>query len=305
MIQTVKKGSKSSPTGGKKWLGILNPWLWIAPAVLCIVVFLFYPMLNTIWLSFFSNDSSRFVGLTNYAYIFTNGGMLEVLRNNLLWLVLATILTVFLGLVVAVLADRVRIESIIKAMIFVPMAISFVGASVIWRFVYDYKTSDRGQIGLLNGIMTLFHLQPQAWLIDPRFNNIALIIVYVWMWTGFCMVILSAALKGIPTELIEAAKMDGANDISIFFRITVPMISPTIAVVTTTMIINILKIFDVIYVMTGGDYQTNVVAVEYYQQLFNFNNFGIGSALATLLLLTILPIMYINIRQIRAQEVQR
>jgi alpha-glucoside transport system permease protein len=305
MIQTVKKGSKSSPTGGTKWLGILNPWLWIAPAVLCIVVFLFYPMLNTIWLSFFSNDSSRFVGLTNYAYIFTNGGMLEVLRNNLLWLVLATILTVFLGLVVAVLADRVRIESIIKAMIFVPMAISFVGASVIWRFIYDYKTSDQAQIGLLNGIMTLFHLQPQAWLIDPRFNNIALIIVYVWMWTGFCMVILSASLKGIPTELIEAAKMDGANDISIFFRITVPMISPTIAVVTTTMIINILKIFDVIYVMTGGDYQTNVVAVEYYQQLFNFNNFGIGSALAALLLLTILPIMYINIRQIRAQEVQR
>jgi alpha-glucoside transport system permease protein len=305
MIQTVKKGSNLPSTGSAKWLGILNPWLWITPAVLCIVVFLFYPMLNTIWLSFFNDDSSHFVGLTNYAYIFTNGGMLEVLRNNLLWLVLATILTVFLGLVTAVLADRVRIESIIKAMIFVPMAISFVGASVIWRFVYDYKTSDQAQIGLLNAIITSLHLQPQAWLIDPRFNNIALIIVYVWMWTGFCMVILSAALKGIPTELIEAAKMDGANDISIFFRITVPMISPTIAVVATTMIINILKIFDVIYVMTGGDYQTNVVAVEYYQQLFNFNNFGIGSALAVLLLLTILPIMYINIRQIRAQEVQR
>jgi len=305
MIQTVKKGSKLPSTGSAKWLGILNPWLWIAPAVLCIVVFLFYPMLNTIWLSFFKDDSSRFVGLTNYAYIFTNGGMLEVLRNNLLWLVLGTILTVFLGLETAVLTDRVRIESIIKAMIFIPMAISFVGASVIWRFVYDYKTSDQAQIGLLNAIITSLHFQPQAWLIDPRFNNIALIIVYVWMWTGFCMVILSAALKGIPTELIEAAKMDGANDISIFFRITVPMISPTIAVVATTMIINILKIFDVIYVMTGGDYQTNVVAVEYYQQLFNFNNFGIGSALAVLLLLTILPIMYFNIRQIRAQEVQR
>jgi alpha-glucoside transport system permease protein len=305
MIQTVKKGSKLSSTGGAKWLAILNPWLWIAPAVLCIIVFLFYPMLNTIWLSFFSNDSSHFVGLTNYAYIFTNAGMLEVLKNNLLWLVLGTILTVFLGLVTAVLADRVRIESIIKAMIFIPMAISFVGASVIWRFVYDYKTSDQTQVGLLNAIMTSFHLQPQAWLIDTRFNNIALIIVYVWMWTGFCMVILSAALKSIPAELIEAAKMDGANDINIFFRITVPMISPTIAVVATTMIINILKIFDVIYVMTGGDYQTNVVAVEYYQQLFNFNNFGIGSALAVLLLLTILPVMYINIRHIRTQEARR
>lgn len=262
-------------------------------------------MLNTIWLSFFSNDSSRFVGLANYAYIFTNPGMLEVLRNNLLWLVLGTLLTVFLGLVTAVLADRVRIESTIKAMIFIPMAISFVGASVIWRFVYDYKTSDQAQVGLLNAILTSFHLQPQAWLIDTHFNNIALVIVYVWMWTGFCMVILSAALKSIPAELIEAAKIDGANDISIFFRITVPMISPTIAVVATTVIINILKIFDVIYVMTGGDYQTNVVAVEYYQQLFNFNNFGIGSALAVLLLLTILPVMYFNIRHIRSQEVQR
>jgi alpha-glucoside transport system permease protein len=305
MVQKVKKGSNLSPTRGIKWLGILKPWLWIAPAMVCMLVFLFYPMLNTIWLSFFNNDSSRFVGLTNYAYIFTNVGMLEVLRNNLLWLVLGTILTVFMGLVTAVLADRVRIESIIKAMIFIPMAISFVGASVIWRFVYDYRTSNQAQVGLLNAMMTSLHFQPQAWLVDTRFNNIALIIVYVWMWTGFCMVILSAALKGIPTELIEAAKMDGANDLTIFLRITVPMISPTIAVVTTTMIINILKIFDVIYVMTGGDYQTNVVAVEYYQQLFNFNNFGIGSALAVLLLLTILPIMYINIRQIRSQEVQR
>lgn len=301
----VKKGSKLSSTRGAKWLSILKSWLWIAPAVLCIVVFLFYPMLNTIWLSFFSNDSSRFVGLANYVYIFTDAGMLEVLRNNLLWLVLGTLLTVFLGLVTAVLADRVRIESAFKAMIFIPMAISFVGASVIWRFVYDYKTSDQAQVGLFNAILTSFHLQPQAWLIDARFNNIALVIVYVWMWTGFCMVILSAALKSIPAELIEAAKMDGANDINIFFRITVPMISPTIAVVATTMIINILKIFDVIYVMTGGDYQTNVVAVEYYQQLFNFNNFGIGSALAVLLLLTILPVMCVNVRQMRSLEVQQ
>ncbi len=305
MIQKIKKRSELSSTRSAKWLGILSPWLWIAPAVLCVVVFLLYPMLNTIWLSFFSSDSSRFVGTANYAYIFTNPGMLEVLRNNLLWLVLGTLLTVFLGLVTAVLADRVRIESIIKAMIFIPMAISFVGASVIWRFVYDYKTSDQAQVGLLNAILTSFHFQPQAWLIDTRFNNIALIIVYIWMWTGFCMVILSAALKSIPAELIEAAKMDGANDINIFFRITVPMISPTIAVVATTMIINILKIFDIIYVMTGGDYQTNVVAVEYYQQLFNFNNFGIGSALAVLLLLTILPVMYFNIRHIRSQEVRR
>nr|BBH95654.1 alpha-glucoside ABC transporter permease [Thermogemmatispora argillosa] len=283
----------------------LTPWLWIALAVLFVAIFLVYPLFFTIWLSFLDATSTHFVGLRNYLLIFTNPSLLEVLRNNLLWLVLATVATVVLGLLIAVLVDRVRFESLAKAAIFVPMALSFVAAGVIWRFVYEYAPPGQTQIGLLNALLTALGGQPQAWLSDSRFNNFALIAVYVWMWTGFCMVILSAAIKGIPSEILEAARCDGAGEITIFFRIIVPMISPTIAVVTTTMVINILKIFDVVYVMTGGNYGTNVVAVDYYQQLFNFDNFGVASALAVLLLLAVIPIMYFNIRRFRVQEAQR
>ncbi|HET9980950.1 MAG TPA: sugar ABC transporter permease, partial [Ktedonobacterales bacterium] len=214
-----------------------------------------------------------------------------------------TVLTVGLGLIIAVLVDRVRIESVAKAAIFIPMAISFVGAGVIWKFIYDYAASGQ-QIGLLNAIITRFGGQPQAWLIGGG-NNIALIIVYVWMWTGFCMVILSAALKGVPSDILEAARVDGASEISIFFRIIVPMISPTIAVVATTMVINLLKIFDIVYVMTGGNFGTDVIAVEFYNQMFQFNDNGLASALAVILLVAIVPIMIFNIRRFRIQEEQR
>jgi alpha-glucoside transport system permease protein len=294
------------PAGRQRpnWSSMLTPWIWIAPAMVMVAIFLFYPMLNTIWLSFFNADSSRFVGLDNYQHIFTNPNMLAILKNNLLWLVLGTTATITLGLVIAALVDRVRFESQIKAAIFVPMAISLVGAGVIWRFIYQYSAPNQPQIGLLNAIVTELGGQPQAWLITPSWNNIALIVAYVWMWTGFCMVILSAALKSIPSDILEAARTDGANSLTIFLRITVPMISPTLAVVATTMIINILKIFDIIYVMTGGNYHTSVVAVEFYQQVFNFNRFGIGSALTVLLLLAVIPVIIINIRRFRIQTGQ-
>jgi alpha-glucoside transport system permease protein len=284
---------------------LLVPWLWIGPAVIFVLVFLVYPVLNTLWLSLQNADSSQFVGLRNFARIFTDKAMLGVLGNNLLWIILGTAATVALGLLIAVLVDRVPFEGAAKAAIFIPMAISFVGAGVIWKFVYNYDAPGQPQIGLLNAILTRLGGQPQAWLINPGINNLALIAVYVWMWTGFCMVILSAALKGVPAEILEAARVDGANEVAIFFRIIVPMISPTIAVVATTMVINLLKIFDIIYVMTGGNFGTNVVAVEYYNQLFNFNNFGISSALAVILLIAIVPIMIFNIRRFRQQEAER
>lgn len=284
---------------------LIVPWLWIGPAVIFVLVFLVYPVLNTLWLSLQNADSSQFVGLRNFARIFTDSAMLGVLGNNLLWIVLGTAATVALGLLIAVLVDRVRFEGAAKAAIFIPMAISFVGAGVIWKFVYNYDAPGQPQIGLLNAILTRLGGQPQAWLINPGINNFALIAVYVWMWTGFCMVILSAALKGVPAEILEAARVDGANEVAIFFRIIVPMISPTIAVVATTMIINLLKIFDIIYVMTGGNFGTNVVAVEYYNQLFTFNNFGVSSALAVILLIAIVPIMIFNIRRFRQQEAER
>jgi len=260
-------------------------------------------VISTLWTSLFNFDSTEFVGLANFQKIFTSPGTLIVLRNNLIWLVLGTMATVALGLIIAVLVDRVRIESAAKAAIFIPMAISFVGAGVIWKFVYDYNAGGN-QIGLLNAFITRLGFQPQAWLVGPG-NNIALIVVYVWMWTGFCMVILSAALKGVPTDILEAARVDGAGELSIFFRIIVPMISPTIAVVATTMIINLLKIFDIVYVMTGGNFNTSVVAVEFYNQLLIFNDNGISSALAVVLLVAIVPIMIYNIRRFRIQEAQR
>ena len=307
MKQTVATGASSTaldvPATRRK--NKLSAWLWIAPAVIFVGVFLFYPVLYTIWLSFMNADSSQFVGFKNYQSIFTTSSILEVLKNNLLWLVVGTIATVALGLIIAALVDRVRFESVAKALIFIPMAISFVGAGIIWRFIYQYEAPGQTQIGLLNAIVTAFGQGPQAWLINTSINNLLLIVVYVWMWTGFCMVIISAALKGIPTDILEAARTDGANNFTIFFRITIPMITPTLAVVATTMVINILKIFDVIYVMTGGNYHTNVIAVDYYQQLFDFNNFGLASALTVVLLIAVIPIMYVNLRRFRAQEAQR
>ena len=288
-----------------RWRGAWVPWLWIGPAVAFVVIFLVYPVVSTLWLSLYNFDSTAFVFLDNYRHIFTDRNMLVVLRNNIIWLILGTAFTVFLGLVIAMLADRVRIESLVKSAIFIPMAISFVGAGVIWNFMYQFTPAGTTQTGLLNALVTRIGLAPQAWLIDERINNLALIAVYVWMWTGFCMVILSAALKGVPTDVIEAARMDGASELNIFFRVIVPMISPTIAVVATTMVINVLKIFDIVYVMTGGNFNTSVVAYEYYRQAFNFNDFGISSALAVVLLLAVIPIIYFNIRRFRAQEAER
>lgn len=282
----------------------LAPWLWVAPAVFFAALFLIYPVINTLWLSLQNDSSTAFVGLKNYARIFTDRTMLEVLRNNILWLVLGTAITVFLGLVIAVLVDRVKIEGAAKAAIFIPMAISFVGAGVIWRFVYLYAPQGQSQTGLLNAFITRLGFSPQAWLINGSTNNLALIAVYVWMWTGFCMVILSAALKSVPSEILEAARVDGASELTIFWRIIVPMISPTIVVVATTMVINLLKIFDIVYVMTGGNFGTNVIAMAYYQQDFNNFNTGLASALAVVLLIAVIPIMYFNIRRFR-QEIGR
>lgn len=287
------------------WIKLLLPWIWIAPALFLVGVFLLYPVLNTLWLSFLDANSIHFVGLQNFQQILTDNNMLLVLRNNLMWLVFGTAGTVALGLLIATLVDRVRIESVAKSAIFIPMAISFVGAGVIWKFIYQYNPPGTTQVGLLNAVTTHFGSQPQSWLTNTAFNNVALIVVYVWMWTGFCMVILSAALKGVPAEILEAARIDGANEISIFFRILVPMIRPTIAVVATTMIINLLKIFDIVYVMTGGNYNTDVVAFEYYNQNFLFQDSGRASALAIVLLIAIVPIMLFNIRQFRIQEAQR
>ena len=285
----------------------LRPWLWLAPALAFLIVFLVYPTIGTIVRSFQNKAGTGFIGLDNYIWFFTNDSSLTAFRNSLIWLVALTAITVGVGLLIAVIVDRVRYETVAKSVIFVPLAISMVAASVIWTFMYDYRTPPEPQVGTLNAVLTAVGLQPVAWLqiSDYAFNTILLVIVMAWMWTGFAMVILSAALKGINPELLEAARVDGATEAQVFRRITLPLLAPTIAVVTTTMIITALKAFDVVYVMTSGNFDTQVVAFQMIKELYDFASPGRASAIAVILLLAIIPVMAINIRRFRAQEAIR
>ncbi|MCR4405100.1 MAG: sugar ABC transporter permease [Candidatus Acetothermia bacterium] len=281
-------------------------WLYLAPALLALGVFLVYPTIHTIIISFFGPRSNEFVGLANYQRAFTAKPMLIAFRNNAIWLVVFTAVTVSVGLLLAVLLDRVRYEAIAKSIIFLPMAISFVGAGVIWKFVYTYRPAGTPQIGFLNGLVNALGFQPVGWLIErPWINNLALITVGIWVWTGFCMVILSAAYKGIPKEMLEAARIDGANEWQVFRYVTIPFLKSTIAVVTTTMIVFVLKVFDIVYVMTNGAYDTEVVANRMIKEMFLFRNYGLASAIAVILFLAIIPAVVVNIRRFRAQEAVR
>lgn len=282
----------------------LRPWLWLLPALVLLVFFLIYPTINTIILSFRDARGINWVGWANYQYTLTNPAMLTAFRNNLIWLLLYPTLTLALALAIAVLADRVRYESFVKAVVFIPMAISYVAAGVIWKLIYDYQPPIRGQTGLLNalGDALIPGFAPVPWLNTSPGNNFALIFIGIWMYTGFATVILSAGLKSIPVDLLEAARIDGATEVNIFRHITLPLLASTIAVVATTMIISVLKIFDVIYVMTSGNFRTEVIAVRMFKELFTFRNIGRASSISTLLLLLTLPVMLYNIRRFRAQE---
>ena len=279
----------------------IRPWLWLAPALAFVGIFLIYPTIRTVIISFMDSRSENFIGLENYAEFFGNDRNWTVLINNLLWIVFFTLLTVVFGLLIAVLTDRVRYESVAKALIFLPMAISFVAAGIIWRFMYDFSPTT----GTLNAAVGVLGIEPQTWLFDWPRNNFMIIIAAAWIWTGFCMVILSAGLKGISTELLEAGRMDGANEFQIFFRIIMPLMAPTIAVVTTTMIIFALKVFDLVYVMTGGRFDTDVLANRMYSEAFISRDFGMSATVAVILLTLIVPIMAFNIRRFRQQEAMR
>jgi len=280
--------------------GRIRPWLWVLPAFLFLTIFLIYPTIRTFINSLFDR-SGEFVGIGNYADLFARGEFYQVLLNNALWLVLFTGVVVVLGLVIAVLADRVRYETLAKAVIFIPMAISFVAAGVIWNFMYHINPN----IGTVNAAVTAIGLEPQAWIQEWPRNTIMLIIVGIWMWVGFAMVILSAGLKGISTELLEAARIDGATELQVFFRIILPLLAPTIAVVATTVVITALKTFDIIYVMTGGLFDTSVIGFEFYREQFTNRDPGAAAAVAIILLIAIVPIMLVNIRRFQVQEANR
>ena len=283
-----------------------TPWIYVIPALFVLAFFLIYPSFNTVYISFFGPQSEKFVGFANYIYCFTNEVMLTAFRNNLLWVALFVPFTVFIGLIMAVMLDRVHYESIVKSIIFMPMAISFVGAGVIWKFVYSYRPIGSEQIGILNAFLSFLGAEPIPWLIErPWLNNICLIIVGIWIWTGFCLVVLSASYKGIPKELIEAARVDGANEFRIFWKIILPLMMPTVAVVSTTMFINVLKVFDIVYVMTNGGFSTEVIANRMYKEMFIFRNYGRASAIAILLLVFIIPMIIVNVQRFREQEAIR
>ncbi len=285
----------------------LRPWLWLAPALAFLAVFLVYPTIGTLVRSFQNSAGTKFVGLDNFAWFFASDASLIALKNSLIWLVVLTVITVGLGLLIAILVDRVRYETVAKSVIFIPLAISMVAASVIWTFMYDWQTPPNAQVGTLNAALGSVGIAPVAWLqiSDFSFNSILLVVVMAWMWTGFCMVILSAALKGINPELLEAARVDGATERQVLRRIVLPLMAPTVAVVVTTMIITALKAFDIVYVMTSGHFDTQVVAFQLIQELYNFQSPGRASAIGIVLLLAIIPVMAINIRRFRAQEAIR
>jgi len=281
----------------------LRPFIFVGPAIFTLGWFLFLPTLRTLYLSFLNNDSTRFIGLDNYIFAFTDRAMLESFRNNLLWVIFGTAGCVIFGLIIAVLADRSKFETLAKALIFMPMAISFVGAGIIWRFIYYYAPPGAPQIGLLNAIVVGLGGEPQAWtsLIQP-WNNLFLILIMIWLQTGFAMVVFSSAIKSISSEILEAARVDGATEPEVFFKIMIPAIQGTIITVTTTIIIFSLKIFDIVIVMTGGQYGTHVIATQFYRQLFTNRDFGRGAAIAVVLLIAVSPVIVYNLRQLNKQE---
>ena len=292
-----------------EWTGRLQPFVFVGPAMAILTWFLALPTLRTLYISLYDRlgpELGKFVGIQNYIDVFTNRLMLEAFRNNIFfWMLIATPVTVAMGLLVAVLADRSKFERLAKSLIFMPMAISFVGAGVIWNFIYEVKPPDVPQIGLLNAIITALGGTPHAW---PAFtqiaplNNIFLVVIVVWLQAGYAMVLFSAALKGIPEEIIEAARVDGATEIEIFFKIMIPYIQTTIITVSTTVIIFTLKIFDVVWVMTGGQFGTEVIATQFYRQSFTANNKGFGAAIAIVLLVAVIPVMVYNLRRFGEQE---
>lgn len=280
--------------------------VFLGPAMLLLLIGLIYPALRTIWLSLMDKGSRNFVGLDNYIWAFTIPEIQIVLRNTLIWTIVVPVASTLLGLAIAYMTDRMKNAAVVKSLIFMPMAISFVGASIIWSFIYNFEPNpNRAEIGLLNAILRGIGVEPRNWLLEAPANTFFLIAVLVWIQTGFAMVILSAAMKNVPDEIVEASMLDGAGNWRRFIRVTLPMIRGTVVVVLTTITIGTLKVFDIVRTMTGGNFQTNVIANEMYSQSFRQLNYGQGSALAVILFVAVIPIIWYNVRQLRLERTER
>ena len=292
-----------------KWEQRVKPYVFIAPAFLSISLFLLYPAVQTIVYSFANSASTAWVGLDNYTNLLTANGFQQTLINTVLWIVIAPAVTIIFGLAVAVLADRLspRGEKLSKTIIFLPMAISAVGAATVWRFVYEYAPPGQPQVGLQNAIISAFGADPIPWLEQRtlRLNTLLLIVMFLWAQIGFSMVLLSAAIKAVPTETIEAGRIDGATERQIFRRVVLPQIRNTIITVFVTVTIGVMKLFDIVYVMTNGNYNTNVIAVEFFNQLLTNFNTGAAAAVVVMLMLAVVPIMIYQVRHFKAEEAAR
>lgn len=289
-----------------RWEDRVKPFLYILPAYAAITIYLLYPAVSTAINSFKDSASVEWVGFDNYTKLLQTTAFQQTLFNTLLWIIIVPAVTVVVGLAVAVLADRLgpRAEKYSKTIIFLPMAISMVGAATVWRFVYASNPEGETQIGLLNGVWTAFGGAPVAWLQQSQFhlNSLLLMVILLWAQVGFSMVLLSAAVKGVPTETLEAARIDGANERQTFFKVVVPQIKGTIITVFITVTIGVMKIFDIVYVTTNGNFNTNVVGNEFYNQLTtNFNN-GAAASIVVMLMLAVIPVMVYQVRHFRAEE---
>jgi len=297
----------SGPNAGRNInrANLVRPWLFLFPAIAALGLYLAYPVFETLRLSLterLPNDRSQFVGLANYQQMMAEPKFWEALKNNMLWLLVVPAASTAFGLLAAQLSDRVRWGNIAKSIIFMPMAISFVGAAVIWKLVYDIRPVEQDQIGVLNALYLYFGgIEPNTWLTIPFWNSFFLMAVLIWIQTGFAMVILSAALRGIPEETIEAAIVDGANPFQIFFKIKVPQIIGTVVVVWTTITIVVLKVFDIVYAMTNGQWETQVLANYMYDKMFRANDWGVGSAGAMIIMLLVTPILVWNVYNARKE----
>ena len=306
LYYVLNKGVEHLP---KKWENRLKPYVFVGPAIFLIGFFLVYPAVRTIVFSFANRDSTAFIGTKNYTDLLGSSDFVGgVLLNILLWMIVVPAVTVVLGLGVAVLTDRLqpRAEKFTKSIIFLPMAISMVGASTIWRFVYASNPAGTQQIGLLNAILAKFGIDPVAWLqlSQARANSLLLMVIMIWAQVGFSMVLLSAAVKGVPEDTIEAGRIDGASERKIFFRIVVPQIWPTVITVFITVLIGVMKLFDIVYVKTGGNFNTDIIGMRFYTELFTNGNNGYAAAIVVMLMIAIVPVMIYQVRNFRRQEAE-
>jgi alpha-glucoside transport system permease protein len=298
MALPVKDGDIRAASQNLNRRSVIRPWLFLFPALFLLVVYLVYPVVATVILSFYDRSGAEFVGFSNYQWALGDREFRQSIFNNILWLAVVPAACTFFGLVIAVMTDRIWWGNIAKSIVFMPMAISFVGASVIWKFIYEYRGGNATQIGLLNAIVQLFGGTPQVWISVPFWNSFFLMIILIWIQTGFAMVILSAALRGIPEETIEAAVIDGANGWQIFWRIMVPQVWGTIAVVWTTITILVLKVFDIVLTMTNGQWDTMVLANLMFNWMFRGGgDSGRSAVIALIIMLAVTPIMVWNVRR--------